>query len=80
MVQTLGCKLVNTDKALTMNLDDYETIGFGSGIYFGRHHPKLFEVTKQLNPGKQDVFIFSSRGNPSSEITPATKRSPARKR
>jgi ferredoxin len=64
MVQTLGCKLVNTDKALTMNLDDYETIGFGSGIYFGRHHPKLFEVTKQLNPGKQDVFIFSSRGNP----------------
>lgn len=64
MAQTLGCKLVNTDKALTMNLDEYETIGFGSGIYFGRHHPKLFEVTEHLNPGKQDVFIFSSRGNP----------------
>lgn len=64
MAQTLGCKLVNTCKALTMNLNDYETIGFGSGIYFGRHHPKLFEVIEHLNQRQQDVFIFSSRGNP----------------
>ncbi|MFO7656737.1 MAG: 4Fe-4S binding protein [Bacteroidales bacterium] len=64
MAQKLGCKLVIADKALAMNLDDYETIGFGSGIYFGRHHPKLFEVIEHLNPEKQDAFIFSSRGNP----------------
>ena len=64
MARTLGCKLVKADKALSMNLDDYETIGFGSGIYFGRHHPKLFEVIEHLNEEQQDVFIFSSRGNP----------------
>jgi ferredoxin len=64
MSQTLGCMIVTTDKALTMNLDDYETIGLGSGIYFGKHHPKLFEVADKLTSGHQDVFIFSSRGNP----------------
>lgn len=64
MAQTLGCMLVTTDKALTMNLDNYETIGLGSGIYFGKHHPKLFEVVEKLNQSNQDVFIFSSRGNP----------------
>jgi NAD-dependent dihydropyrimidine dehydrogenase PreA subunit/flavodoxin len=63
MAQTLGCMLVTTDKALTMNLDDFETIGLGSGIYFGKHHPKLFVVANKLS-GHQDVFIFSSRGNP----------------
>jgi len=64
MAQTLGCMLVTTSRALKMNLDIYEVIGFGSGIYFGRHHPKLFEVIEHLNQGQQDVFIFSSRGNP----------------
>ena len=64
MAQTLGCMLVTTSRALKMNLDIYEVIGFGSGIYFGRHHPKLFEVIDHLNQGQQDVFIFSSRGNP----------------
>jgi ferredoxin len=64
MAQTLGCTLVTTDRALKMNLDIYEVIGFGSGIYFGKHHPKLFEVVAKLNSTVQDVFIFSSRGNP----------------
>lgn len=64
MAKTLGCLLVKADKALTMNLNDFKTIGLGSGIYFGKHHPKLFEVVEQLKTGEQDVFIFSSRGNP----------------
>lgn len=64
MAQTLGCRLITADEARSYNLNDYQTIGLGSGIYFGRHHPKLFELVKQLNSEKQDVFIFSSRGNP----------------
>ena len=64
MAQTLGCYYISTDEALALNLDDYETIGLGSGIYFGKHHPKLFEVVQKLSFSKQDIFIISSRGNP----------------
>jgi ferredoxin len=64
MAQTLGCYCITVNEALLLNLDDYETIGLGSGIYFGKHHPKLFEVVEKLNSTKQDVFIVSSRGNP----------------
>jgi ferredoxin len=64
IAHTLGCCFVNADKALVMNLNDFETIGLGSGIYFGKHHPKIFEVVGNLTSSQQDVFIFSSRGNP----------------
>lgn len=64
MAQTLGCRLITADEAHSYNLNDYQTIGMGSGIYFGRHHPKLFDIVMQLDSGQQDVFIFSSRGNP----------------
>jgi len=64
MSQTLGCRCIAADEALKINLDDYGTIGLGSGIYFGKHHPKLFEVVEKFNLSQQKVFIFSSRGNP----------------
>lgn len=64
MAHTLGCRCITAEEALSMNLDEYETIGLGSGIYFGKHHPKLFEVAGKLSLKQQEVFIFSSRGNP----------------
>jgi ferredoxin len=64
MTQTLGCYCVSAEEALMLNFDEYQTIGLGSGIYFGKHHPKLFEVIEKLNSSQQDVFIFSTRGNP----------------
>lgn len=64
MAQTLGCKCITTNEALFLTLDEYESIGLGSGIYFGKHHPKIFELVERLNSTNQDVFIFSSRGNP----------------
>jgi ferredoxin len=64
MAQKLGCYCITADEALILNLDEYQTIGLGSGIYFGKHHPKLFEVVEKLNSSRQEVFIFSTRGNP----------------
>jgi NAD-dependent dihydropyrimidine dehydrogenase PreA subunit/flavodoxin len=55
---------ITADEALNLNIDEFETIGLGSGIYFGKHHPKLFELVERLDSNKQDVFIFSTRGNP----------------
>jgi flavodoxin len=64
MAQALSCNCVSVEESLVLNFDEYQTIGLGSGIYFGKHHPKLFEVVDKLNTSQQDVFIFSTRGNP----------------
>ncbi len=64
MAQALGCRLVSAQEALHMSLDSFDTIGLGSGIYFGSHHPAIFEVVDKLSASPQEVFVFSSRGNP----------------
>lgn len=41
----------------------YDLIGFGSGIYYGKHHKKIFDLLKQLLDQKgRKVFIFSTSG------------------
>ena len=64
MAHTLGCRYINSKQALEIDLSLYKAIGFGSGIYFGCHHPAIFEVVKKLDRSEQEVFIFSSRGAP----------------
>jgi NAD-dependent dihydropyrimidine dehydrogenase PreA subunit/flavodoxin len=64
MAQTLGCKCIKPEEALQTDLSQYKAIGFGSGIYFGSHHPAIIEVVTKLDQSKQEVFIFSSRGAP----------------
>lgn len=64
LAQKLGCRFIKAQQALAEDLSKYKTIGFGSGIYFGTHHPALFEVVEKLDKNDQKVFIFSSRGAP----------------
>lgn len=64
MSQKLGCRIIQAKQALNTDLSQYKVIGLGSGIYFGTHHPALFEVVEKLDQCTQDVFIFSSRGAP----------------
>ncbi|NOQ27262.1 MAG: hypothetical protein GQ564_18020 [Bacteroidales bacterium] len=64
MAQVLGCRSINSTNAMNIDLNQYKSIGFGSGIYFGCHHPLIFKVAEKLDMSEQDVFLFSSRGNP----------------
>jgi flavodoxin/NAD-dependent dihydropyrimidine dehydrogenase PreA subunit len=64
MAQTLSCHFIKPQEALETDLSRYKAIGFGSGIYFGSHHPAIIEVVKKLDKSDQEVFIFSSRGAP----------------
>jgi ferredoxin/flavodoxin len=64
MARTLGCELIRAQEALKTDLSQYKAVGFGSGIYFGSHHPAILEVVKKLDKSDQEVFIFSSRGAP----------------
>jgi flavodoxin len=43
-------------------LSDFDLIGFGSGIYFGKHHKSLLEFAKKLLPSNKKAFIFSTNG------------------
>ena len=44
-------------------LSEYDLIGFGSGIYFGKHHKSLFKLAEKLPVFKgKKSFIFSTNG------------------
>lgn len=44
-------------------LQDFDMVGFGSGIYSAKHHESLFELAGKLpEVDKKKVFIFSTAG------------------
>ncbi len=44
-------------------LSEYDLIGFGSGIYRGKHHESLFDLVENLPAmGNKKAFIFSPCG------------------
>jgi flavodoxin len=44
-------------------LEQYDLIGFGSGIYFGKHHESLLDFVGKLPVFKnKKAFIFSTSG------------------
>jgi flavodoxin len=46
-------------------LSKYDLVGFGSGIYDGRHHSSLLDLADKLPiSAGQKVFIFSTSGVP----------------
>ena len=45
------------------DLRGYDLIGFGSGIYFGKHHQSLIKLAERMQPIRgQQAFIFSTAG------------------
>ncbi len=61
--KVLKAKLIEPDKIEKEKLSDYDLIGFGSGIYIGKHHRKIFNLIKNM-PLMMDKksFIFSTSG------------------
>ena len=64
MADELNCLLVNIKQAENLDLRKYKTIGFGSGIFFAYHNPKLMEFISKLECVKQNAFVFSTHGSP----------------
>ena len=63
MTDTLDAKLAKPNEIKTDELSEYDLIGFGSGIYFGKHHKSLLAFISQLQPqNNKKAFIFSTRG------------------
>ena len=63
MANVLDAELVQPKQADAVRLEQYDLIGFGSGVYFGRHHASLLDFVDRL-PMVRDkkAFIFSTSG------------------
>lgn len=63
MADVLGARLLHVRHADAEMLEQHDLIGFGSGIYFGRHHRSLLDFADGL-PAFRDkkAFIFSTSG------------------
>ena len=56
----MGADLFDLDKVKRISLDGYDLIGFGSGIYYGKHHRDLLEFVDMLPHLEKEAFIFST--------------------
>jgi len=62
MAPILNVQIVGTQEAKDVSLLNYDLVGFGSGIYFGKHDADLLSFVDSLPVTKKRAFIFSSRG------------------
>ena len=63
MASVLNADLLRVEQANANVLVEYDLIGFGSGIYFGKHHKSLLafvDILPMLRNKK--AFIFSTSG------------------
>ena len=64
MAEELEADLVPTMEAQPGMPASYDLIGFGSGIYFGKHHKTLLRFVETLPPvAQKQVFVFSTSGD-----------------
>ena len=62
MAEVLNADVVEPEKINPDEIKKYDLIGFGSGIYFGKHHKKLLKLVDKLPGENKKAFIFSTYG------------------
>jgi flavodoxin len=72
MAAALDAEIVSPDAVKPDELQTYDLVGFGSGIYDAMHHTKLLKLAEglQLAEGKK-AFLFSTDGAPRLRILSA---------
>ena len=59
------------------SLEGYDLVGFGSGIFFGKHHRRLIDFIERLDGGQlKPAFIFSTSGSGQDRLSPRPQESP----
>ncbi len=58
----LKADLISLRNTRDIDIEQYDLIGFGSGIYHESMAPQIFRCAEQLKLEKKDVFIFSTSG------------------
>ena len=65
MARVLDAEVVEPEKVNRDKINEYDLIGFGSGIYSEQHHETIFDLVDKLPEVKnKKAFIFSTCGAP----------------
>ena len=65
MGDVLAAPVKTPEQVNSEMIGDCDLVGFGSGIYSGKHHPSLFDLVDTLPPVTgRNAFIFSTCGVP----------------
>jgi flavodoxin len=62
MAGPLGATLLSVEEAMKLDEQPLDLVGFGSGIYFGRHHASLLDLVRSLKSMPPRCFVFSTAG------------------
>ena len=62
MAEAAPATIVEIENVANYNLDNYDIIGFGSGIYAGSFSKSMIKLVKSLNDDKKCCFVFSTSG------------------
>lgn len=62
MSEVFGADLLKPHEINADDLLKYDLIGFGSGIFYFKHHQALFNLVDRLPYLKKRAFIFSTSG------------------
>ncbi len=63
MAEVLGAMLAQPEEVDPASLTDYDLIGFGSGIYAGKHDKALLNLVSILPTQNKAAFVFSTSGS-----------------
>jgi flavodoxin len=65
MAKVLGAEIQTPQQANPAELQDYDLVGFGSGIDSGKNYPELLDFAAKLPQGvNKKAFVFSTSGMP----------------
>ena len=60
--EKMDSELVNIRNITDVDIENYNLIGFGSGVYKENLSPKLFRLIEKLDLRDKNVFVFSTSG------------------
>lgn len=73
IAQVLGAKVVSPEQADLAELAGADLVGFGSGVFYSRLHPRLTDFVKALPAGRGRAFVFATSGLPEIPLAPFTR-------
>ena len=63
MSEVAPVTITELDNVNNYKLSEYDIVGFGSGIYFGKHDKELLKFVKGVCDKKAYSFVFSTSGS-----------------
>lgn len=73
MADVLGAKVVTPEEAGPAELAGADLVGFGSGVFYGKLHPRLTDFVGALPQSRGRAFVFATSGLPEIPPRPFTR-------